>query len=193
MNQTVKMIGAFAVGAACGAYGMYRYVRNYFEQKTEEEVKKAHDYYRKKYSEEEDDEIPTSDESIDVAEYQDKLQELGYLKEKTDYAGVRTADLPAEPDIGPKPYIISPEEFGELDGYAMITLTYFADGILTDENDEIIDDVEATVGDGLSHFGEYEADSVWVRNDRRRCDFEILKSNGRFEDFADRVAIPVEV
>lgn len=37
------------------------------------------------------------------------------------------------------------------------------------------DEIEETVGKGsLTHFGEYEPDSVFVRNDRLKVDYEIL-------------------
>ena len=39
---------------------------------------------------------------------------------------------------GDVPYVISPDEFDELDGYTAISLTYFADGVLSDENGVII-------------------------------------------------------
>ena len=73
------------------------------------------------------------------------------------------------------PYVISPDEFGEFDDYEKISLTYYSDKVLTDDNDDIIEDVDAVVGIGsLDHFGEYEEDSVFVRNDQRMCDYEIL-------------------
>ena len=74
-----------------------------------------------------------------------------------------------------RPYVIPPEEFGEMDGYSQVSLTFYADNVLTDEYDRIIPDVDKVVGfDSLSHFGEYEDDSVFVRNDRLKCDYEIL-------------------
>lgn len=63
------------------------------------------------------------------------------------------------------------------------SLTYFADGVLADECGEIVDDVEEIIGDGLDHFGEYEDDSVFVRSDAKRCDYEILKDLRDFSDF----------
>ena len=38
------------------------------------------------------------------------------------------------------------------------------------------------VGDALDHFGEYEDDSVFVRNDRYKCNYEILKDVRTFEE-----------
>lgn len=72
-------------------------------------------------------------------------------------------------------YVIPPAECGECD-YEVIELTYFADGVLVDDYDEVVDDPEDIVGpNALSSFGEYEEDTVYVRNDARRCDYCILK------------------
>jgi len=79
--------------------------------------------------------------------------------------------------------VISPDSFGEMDDYNRISLTYYADGVLADEDDEVVDDVDATVGsDALNHFGEYEDDSVFVRNDSRKCDYEILLDTRNYAD-----------
>ena len=80
-------------------------------------------------------------------------------------------------------YIIRPDEFGEYDDYAPISLTYYADHILTDEDDEIVEDIEDKIGfDALNHFGEYEEDSVFVRNDRIKCDYEILLDQRKYSE-----------
>lgn len=91
------------------------------------------------------------------------------------------------------PYVIPPEEFGEFEDYEKISLTYYADGILADDNDETVDDVEDIVGDALNHFGEYEDDSVFVRCDERKCDYEILLDQRTFSEVADNNPGKVEV
>ena len=112
-----------------------------------------------------------------ITEYTQRLQEAGYK----DYS--RTIDEKPSGTPGEVPYVISPDEFGELEDYTKISLTYFADGVLADECGEIVDDVEEIIGDGLDHFGEYEDDSVFVRSDAKRCDYEILKDLRDFSDF----------
>ena len=83
------------------------------------------------------------------------------------------------------PHVITPEEFGENNHYDRITLTYYADHVLADENDEIIQDVEETIGFGsLNHFGEYEADIVYVQNDILKCYYEITRDLRKYEDVA---------
>lgn len=37
-------------------------------------------------------------------------------------------------------------------------------------------------GDSLEHFGEYEDDSVYVRNDAKKCDYEILLDQRNYQE-----------
>ena len=86
---------------------------------------------------------------------------------------------------GNGPRIISPDEFGELGDFDQISLTYFADGVLTDENYYPIEDedvVELIGEEALDHFGEYEEDSVFVRNEVKKVDFEILLDQRNYSD-----------
>ena len=84
-----------------------------------------------------------------------------------------------------RPYVISPEEFGEGD-YETISLTFYADKVLTDETGDIVEDVDNLVGlDSLTHFGEYEDDSVFVRNDATNTDYEILLDTRNYMDVFD--------
>ena len=85
--------------------------------------------------------------------------------------------------IGTPPYIISPEEFDTEDGYDTVSLTYYTDGVLTDDDNNVIEDIENTVGEDFAkHFGEYEDDSVFVRNERLMTDYEILMDYRPFND-----------
>jgi hypothetical protein len=79
--------------------------------------------------------------------------------------------------------VISPAEFDTEDDYEVYSLTYYADGVLADEQNNPIEDVDNMVGrDSLNHFGEYEDDSVHVRNDAMKCDFEILRDLSNYSD-----------
>ena len=107
-------------------------------------------------------------DDIDILDNSEIISENSYVSSD------KTAD---------KPHVISPEEFGEMEGYVQSSLTYYMDGVLTDEDDHIIDDVEDIVGEGFSkHFGEYEEDSVFVRNDSKKHDYEILKDFRLYSD-----------
>ena len=82
-----------------------------------------------------------------------------------------------------KPYIISPGEVGDIPGYDKFTLKYYRDGVLLDDANEPLDDATSIVGDRfMTHFGEYEEDTVYVRNDRTQADYEILFIDMDFMD-----------
>ena len=79
--------------------------------------------------------------------------------------------------------VIAPEESWEQD-YPTITLTYYeGDGVLTDDHDKIITNADELVGpDFAQHFGEYEEDSVYVRNSKLKVHYEILRDYGAYVD-----------
>lgn len=71
------------------------------------------------------------------------------------------------------PYIISAEEFGTIDNYEYLSLTYYSDGILTDDYDEIIDDSESIMGSIKLETCFEEDDVIFVRDDYKRRYYEI--------------------
>lgn len=178
MKNILSKLFIFATGAAAGSLVTYHFVKSRCEQEANEVIKEMKEYYTHKYDgpqqsepcEDKSEEIDSDTESktdIAVEDYHETLVEAGY----TTYNKIRKEEV----EKVEKPYVIMPEEFGEIDGYETISLTLYADGVLTDDFDDPIEDVEHTVGkDSLTHFGQYEDDSVFVRNDRLKCDYEIL-------------------
>lgn len=73
------------------------------------------------------------------------------------------------------PYVISPEEFGNLD-HSLLSFTYYAgDKVICDENDQPLDNPDDIFGTyALGTFGMYDDYTVYVRNDKLKCDYEIL-------------------
>ncbi len=88
-------------------------------------------------------------------------------------------------NVQSEPYVISPDKFGLKDDYELVTYTYYRDGILADEHDKEITNAYETVGEFKSHFGEYEDDAVYIRNERLKIDFEILLS---YEEYTDVIS-----
>lgn len=83
------------------------------------------------------------------------------------------------------PYILEKEEFFNSDSdYTQSTVTYFAgDGVLIDSREDVIEEVDRTVGErNLSRFGHGSGDPkvLYVRNDVLEIEFEILLSNGKY-------------
>lgn len=85
------------------------------------------------------------------------------------------------------PFIISVDEFmADTAGHEQVNLTYYAkDRQLTDDADNIVEDVRKKVGFGnLEKFGEQSGDddTVYVRNMERKIDYEIILDRGSFRE-----------
>lgn len=190
---------AFLTGAAIGGGVVWYFTKDIYARQAEEEINSVKEAYarrekQQKVVEETDiqDNPPINPTPLASNKVQDKGSITEYARRiqggdrYTNYSKSVVPEKPADkPEIEDveRPYVISPDEFDELDGYTPVSLTYFADGVLADENGIIIDDVEEIIGDGLEHFGEYEEDSVFVRSDLKRCDYEILRSLDTYEEF----------
>lgn len=198
---------AFLAGGVIGGASVWYVVKERYAELSEQDIASAKNAFHarekalmdkiaaleEQLSGEDDQETPQTvlaanknQEKGEITEYAQKVQAA---KNYTKYS--QTVVPKPEPPAVEAPYIISPDEFGELDGYAQISLTYFDDGILADEKGVIVDEPEEIVGDALEHFGEYEEDSVFVRSDLRRCDYEILKDLRSYAEF--RTTLPPKI
>lgn len=182
---------AFIVGAGMGSVCTWKLLKRKYELIAQEEI----DSVKAAYATREigkgfvegfrdglkvaEDRTQKDEDDVDFKKYASIIQKEGY----TDYS--RSVEEKKGEAFVEKPYVISPEEFGEFEEYEKISLTYYADKVLADENDEEVDDVDEIVGEeSLNHFGEYEDDSVFVRNDRLKCDYEILLDQRNYSDVA---------
>lgn len=167
MNKTINNILVFVAGAAVGSLITWKMSKTYYARIAQEEIDSVKERFSQKAAER------TDDQNEDFADIKKKLDEYNNLLHESGY--VRDDDEEGDAMmIDDGPYVISPDEFGELT-HETITYTYYADGILADEVDDVVDDIEGTIGcSSLLHFGEYEDDCVHVRNDRLETDYEIL-------------------
>lgn len=84
-----------------------------------------------------------------------------------------------------KPHVITKQEFFEAENdWPQISYTYFdGDGVLADEKEDMVPDVEASVGQmNLTRFGWLSEDNntVYVRNPEAEIEFEVVQSMGTY-------------
>lgn len=171
----------FTAGAAIGSVVTWKLIDEKYKKLAHDEIEEVRKYYKSKETSEEE---PETDDStvisgqMDLVEYAKMLNEQGY----TNYTETEIKEMSSVK----KPYVIEPEQFGEIDYYDTETLYYYADGVLADDGGNPIEDVDGMIGaDSLDHFGEYEDDSVHVRNDAKKTDYEILRELSNYSDDAD--------
>ena len=184
MKSTLSNVLLFAAGAGLGVAATWKYFKTKYERIAREEIDSVYATIAKREKKAQDSETDISaytPDKEDEADYVDVLKDLGYADKEVEFMA--------------KPYVIAPEEFGEVEDYETETLTYYeGDGVLVDDiSNEVIEDVESLVGeDSLQHFGEYEPDSVHVRNDRAQCDYEILLDTRCYSDVKDLLPVKEE-
>lgn len=203
-----KALLGFAFGITVGALVATAIVEEKYRKIAEEEIEAMKNYYKNKEKNFEELQIkhnqdkmfdaPVTDADIKFDfpkipedQYKKIVEDMGYTNEEMEellhdpsVSVEQTEDGDYEIYIGPEernePYTISPEEFDEIPEYDCECLTYYSDCVLTNEDDEVIKEPYSIIGDALNHFGEYEDDSVFVRNDSMKCDYEIIKYDKPF-------------
>lgn len=176
-----KGLCIFGAGALVGAVVAAKAVREKYQQEAEEEIAEMREYYREKQQETKTEEVKEEkDESTE--EYKEIVKDEGYTN-YTQYNDVKPEEK-IDDDVEDEwtPSIIDPEEFGEDPSYDTATLTYFKDGVLADEVDEVMD--PKMVGEeNLKIFDEFGARSIYVRNDEHMIDFEIIRDEYPYSEY----------
>ena len=191
MNKALEISLAFIGGAVAGAVAGALYFRQLFEKRYQEDVKSVKEVYsckKEKVSVKEPEKQKTENLSksvkkpsvttpvTDYTSYSSKIQKLGYAPEE------KKNDMPAKKvDY----HTIPPEEFSMEDDYDCQSLICYEDGIVTngDGSEMKKSELDEMVGSDFSkHFGEYEDDSVFIRNDRLQMDFEIIRDRRTYAE-----------
>ena len=198
MNQKFTNVLMFAAGAAIGSLVTWKLVKTRYEQIAQEEINSVKETWSRLARESESkrdagnpecENSETSDEDEDDDE-DDESDDVQYYNLVNRY---RSAGMHAEIDEEGEgddeapyingPQVISPEEFadGTL-GHDIHSITYYADGVLADDWNVILD-IDETIGDeAIEHFGDYVEDVVHVRNERLHADYEVVRDCRKYAD-----------
>ena len=178
MNK-VTGFALFAFGAAIGSLVTWKLVKTKYERIAREEINSVKETFAKRKPKT-DVVKHTDDPQPDFEKYTDLVKTYGKLDDEDEED---EENKEGEPEMSDGPQVISPDEFGQNDSYDIVSLNYYADGVLTDDWDNIIDDPEETVGPAIEdHFGEYEEDTVYVVNDEHGAYYEICRDLRNYSD-----------
>lgn len=159
----------FAIGVAVGFIAAWELAKRKYKQMSEET-----------YNENavEDNNENSIEINVDPPKY-----DYSAIIKKTEYNTVTSKEEKGEPETKNGPYVITSEEFGEVDDYDTISAIYYcSNGILAESWGDVIDDIEGTVGYSSLDNLHTEDDSVYVRNDRLKTDYEILLEYGEYPE-----------
>ena len=174
----------FVVGCGIGSVVTWKQIDKKYAQIAQEEidsVKEALGYRNERMEEvesepEDEDNEDNEDDQFD-RDTESAREELAHIckEQGYDYNGISKKEGEEEMTEN-KPYVITPSEFDE-NGYKTKTLFCYNDDVVTDERGKVLSEksIEKLIGkESLTTFGQYESDSVFVRNDDLKTDYEIL-------------------
>lgn len=195
----MKNLLCFVTGAAIGSVVTWKLIEKKYKDLADEEIESVIETFKNRKQRITKDEVKETVEKV-INKYKEPKETVedivtaeGYSiedEEETDEDD--DSNYTVDVDTGVEvivPYVITPEQFGEYSEYGTKTLTYYADNVLTDEIDNPItsEEMETMIGpDALDHFGEYEDDSVYIRDEMNEMDYEILKSEKTFSEIQER-------
>lgn len=195
MSNFWKTSLAFVAGAIVGGFVTKKYIEyksqindeaEYEEYETQEPITEEANDTSVENEETSNDEIKIR--SVNDEAYKKLLADLQYSAEKEAEDFIERM-IPRQDEVRDtsKPYNIAPDEFEEIDEYDSDEYTYYADGYVTDSYGMPIsdEDILNTIGEDFdTYFGSYDDDQIWIRNERLRMDFSVVRDIDRFVDVA---------
>jgi hypothetical protein len=195
MKSILMFIGGIVVGA--GASWVYH--KNKYEQMVQDEVESLREHMKNgKSTNTEPTEFEAKDENEEIKqakeyydnnlaeeEYDESMARVHNLVRENHY----TSSNDKEENMAnkyKKPFVVTPDDFASVPGFDTDTFYYHQDDIISNGDNEMLGEHEVEQILGLSvlqikeQFGVYEEDSVYIRNMRMKCDYEILREEENF-------------
>lgn len=178
MNTTIKSCLIFAAGAVVGALGMRYYIHKQLEnaeyEDSDYEALTTEDNTQQKKE-------PT------IAEYAAMLAEKHNYVDYTAFSANEPKKTEETEKVEEEPHqiIIDYDSWGQTDGYEPYSYTYYADGVLEDDNGDQMteEEIVRTVGwKALALFDNPNTWSVYVRNDKLKAEYEICRDKRNYFD-----------
>lgn len=161
MKSELSKFIIFVAGAIIGSFVTWKITKDKYEKIANDEIESVKESFSRKTKNEKEETKETVEEMV---------ESLGYSSESKEEKKVN------------KPYLIDQDDLGET-GYEIVSLVYYADGVLADDWDNVVEDVDDYVGkEPLERFEQYGDDLICVRNDEMKVDFEIVADVGAYED-----------
>ena len=199
MNKSVIFFLGIGAGGIIGGVVGFFLAKKKYEHLADEEVESVKDTFSKyfehdKVKEDKLNHMPAPETSSVVQEEHKDTPIVDYSARYQSSINGYSSSVPNERDKLPETsvvsgdpaniFIITPKEFNESE-YNAVTLFYYKDGVLSNDNYEPLNAVEITsmIGDqALDSFGTYGTDSVYVQNDNNKTVYEIILEDDNYTD-----------
>ena len=180
MNDKLSSVIIFCGGVFIGGFLTWDFFKTKYEKIADEEiasVKETFDHREprpdKNYKVEEA--LKGNDAYINIID-SNSYRNYSNTAIETDKKG-GTADMELK-----QPYVITPEQYEDNVDYTKVSLTWYNDEVLEDDWGNVLDPDDVIGSDALKTFGQYEKDSVFVRDDDEQIDYEVLLDTRSYKE-----------
>lgn len=180
MNDKLSSVIIFCGGVFIGGFLTWDFFKTKYEKIADEEIASVKETFEHRE--------PRPDKNYKVEEalkgndaYINIIDSNGYRNYsntaiETDKKG-GTADMELK-----QPYVITPEQYEDNVDYTKVSLTWYSDEVLEDDWGNVLDPDDVIGSDALKTFGQYEKDSVFVRDDDEQIDYEVLLDTRSYKE-----------
>lgn len=180
MNDKLSSVIIFCGGVFIGGFLTWDFFKTKYEKIADEEIASVKEIFEhreprpdKNYKVEE--ELKGNDAYVNIID-SNSYRNYSNTTIETDKKG-GTADMELN-----RPYVITPEQYEDNVDYTKVSLTWYSDEVLEDDWGNVLDPDDVIGRDALTTFGQYEDDSVFVRDDDEQVDYEVLRDTHSYEE-----------
>lgn len=180
MNDKLSSVIIFCGGVFIGGFLTWDFFKTKYEKIANEEIASVKETFEhREHKSEKDYEIEEDLKAkaayiniIDTTDYKN----YSNVPIETDKKG-GTADMELK-----QPYVITPEQYEDNVDYTKVSLTWYNDEVLEDDWGNVLDPDDVIGSEALKTFGQYEKDSVFVRDDDEQIDYEVLLDTRSYKE-----------
>lgn len=191
MNDKLSSVIIFCGGVFIGGFLTWDFFKTKYEKIADEEIASVKETFEhreprpdKNYNVEE---VPkVNDTYINVSP--GVAERIIQIIDSNGYRNYSNAKIEIEKKGGTadmelkQPYVITPEQYEDNVDYTKVSLTWYNDEVLEDDWGNVLDPDDVIGSEALKTFGQYEKDSVFVRDDDEQIDYEILLDTSSYKE-----------
>lgn len=180
MNDKLSSVIIFCGGVFIGGFLTWDFFKTKYEKIADEEIASvketfAHREPRHDNNYKVEEALKGNDAYINIID-SNSYRNYSNTAIETDKKG-GTADMELK-----QPYVITPEQYEDNVDYTKVSLTWYNDEVLEDDWGNVLDPDDVIGSDALKTFGQYEKDSVFVRDDDEQIDYEVLLDTRSYKE-----------
>lgn len=180
MNDKLSSVIIFCGGIFIGGFLTWDLFKTKYEKIADEEIASVKETFEHRESRPDknykvEEELKGNDAYVNIIDSNGYRNYSNTTIETNKKGG--TADMELN-----RPYVITPEQYEDNVDYTKVSLTWYSDEVLEDDWGNVLDPDDVIGRDALATFGQYEDDSVFVRDDDEQIDYEVLRDTRSYEE-----------